>query len=264
MLRNRQRGSSRPMAMVDRIGMRALRLLSAALCLTLAGCLEMEQTITLQADGSGTQAVRMVMPESTFANLKRASQAAKLGGGADPAAVFDKETVARDLGAAGLELVDHVAKRVPGKRSVELTASFGSFAGLQASPLCGSAAEWVLAAGPREGTAKLTLYPQGRQAWLDARAKAEKMPTERDPVTEAFFAKRQEELAGLDLTIRFDLPGDVLVWTRNLDKTGDRQVTARVTAEQIKTPEDLVRRLAPRFEVIFDASGCKLPLVSGQ
>ena len=39
-----------------------------------------------------------------------------------------------------------------------------------------------------------------------------------------------------------------------------REVVARVTAEQIKTPQDLVRRLAPRFEVIFDASACKLPL----
>ena len=38
------------------------------------------------------------------------------------------------------------------------------------------------------------------------------------------------------------------------------EVTARIRAEDIKTPEDLVRRLAPRFEVIFDASGCQLPL----
>ena len=30
--------------------------------------------------------------------------------------------------------------------------------------------------------------------------------------------------------------------------------------DQIQSPDDLVRRLAPRFEVIFDAAGCKLPL----
>ena len=52
----------------------------------------------------------------------------------------------------------------------------------------------------------------------------------------------------------------MLVWTRNLERTGEREVTATITAEQIQTPEDLVRRLAPRFEVIFDATGCKLPL----
>lgn len=41
-------------------------------------------------------------------------------------------------------------------------------------------------------------------------------------------------------------------------KAGDREVTARVTAKQIKTPKDLVRRLAPRYEVIFDVTGTTL------
>ncbi len=141
-----------------------------------------------------------------------------------------------------------------------MEATFKDFATLQKSPLCGSAAEWVLAAGPRAGTAKLTLYPQGKAAWTEARAKAETMPKAVDPVAAGFFRKRQASLAGLDVVVRFQLPGDVLVWTRNLEKTGDREVTARITAADIQTPEDLVRRLAPRFEVIFDATGCKLPL----
>lgn len=46
--------------------------------------------------------------------------------------------------------------------------------------------------------------------------------------------------------------------TRNMAKAGDREVTARVTAKQIKTPKDLVRRLAPRYEVIFDVTGTTL------
>jgi hypothetical protein len=86
------------------------------------------------------------------------------------------------------------------------------------------------------------------------------MNKEPDAVAAAFFRKKREELTGLDLTLRFQLPGDVLLWTANMEKTGDREVTARITAEQIKTPQDLVRRLAPRFEVVFDAKGCKLPL----
>ena len=79
-----------------------------------------------------------------------------------------------------------------------------------------------------------------------------------DPVAEAFFKSRQSQLAGLDIAVRFKLPGNVLVWTRNMEKAGDREVVARITADQIKTPKDLVRRLAPRFEVIFDARGTKL------
>ena len=128
------------------------------------------------------------------------------------------------------------------------------------TPLSGSRAEWTLTAGPKAGTVKLTLYPQGKAAWTEARARAEAMQPGEDPIAEAYFRKKQAELSGLDLVVRFQLPGDVLVYTANMDKTGDREVTARIAAEQIKTPQDLVRRLAPRFEVVFDGAGCKLPL----
>ena len=169
-------------------------------------------------------------------------------------------SVGRELQAAGLTLAEHKAKADGGKRSVDLTATFTSFAMLQKSPLCGSAAEWTLTAGPRPGTAKLTLYPQGKRAWGEARAKAESMQQEIDAVATEFFRKKQEQLTGLDLTLRFRVPGNVLVWTANMEKTGEQEVTARITAAQIKTPAELVRRLAPRFEVVFDAKDCKLPL----
>jgi hypothetical protein len=240
--------------------MRILRALVLVLFPVLGGCLEMDQTVMLSADGSGKQTMRMGIKETTLTEIERASAAAELGGAANPKAVFDKELVGRELAAAGLVLADHTNKQDAGRRVVELSATFPDFATLQKSPLCGSAAEWVLAAGPREGTAKLTLYPQGKAAWIEARAKAEGMQKEVDVVAAEFFRKRQAQLGGLDLTVRFQLPGNVLVWTANMDKTGDREVTARITAEQIKTPQDLVRRLAPRFEVIFDAKGCKLPL----
>ena len=225
-----------------------------------AACLEMEQTIVLAPDGSGRQAVKLAMSENTLADVKRASGAAQLGAAPNPAAIFDKEAVGSELRAAGMELAKHAAKDGGGRRSVDLEATFADFATLQKSPLCGSAAEWVLAEGPRKGTAKLTLYPQGKKAWDDARAKAEAMQGQADVVAQDFFHKRRKALDGLDVTVRFQLPGEVLVWTRNLEKTGDREVTARITGAQIQTPEDLVRRLAPRFEVIFDAKDCKLPL----
>jgi len=228
-----------------------------ALC---SGCLEMEQTVTLAADGSGRQAIVLTIADATLAEIQKVSPAAQLGGAANAAAVFDDELVGGELRQAGLELVRHATRQTPGRRTVDLEASFPDFAALQRSPLCGTGAQWVLAAGPRPGTAKLTLYPQGKSAWTEARAKAEKMDASTDPVAADFFRKRQQSLAGLDVAIRLRLPGDVLVWTRNLDKTGDREVTARITADKLRTPEDLVRWLAPRFEVIFDAKDCKLPL----
>lgn len=240
--------------------MQGLRIALFLLLTVLGGCLELEQTITLDADGSGSQTLRMAMRETTLTEITRASAAAETGGTNDTTALFDKELAARELQEAGFAMTAHKAKTELGKRSVELAATFKDFATLQKSPLCGSAAEWTLTQGPKPGTAKLTLYPQGKQAWVDARAKAEAMQKEPDAVAADFFRKKQEQLTGLDLTLRFRVPGDVLGHTVNLEKTGDREVTARITAEQIKTPQDLVRRLAPRFEVVFDASACKLPI----
>jgi len=241
---------------------RCMRTLQAPFVLALAvlgGCLEVEQTVTLAADGSGRQVVRMTIRDSTVEALERASPATEAGT-SPTKALFDKEQVGRELGAAGLALESHKVERKANRRTVDLAATFPSFAALQKSPLAGSRAEWVLAAGPKPGTAKLTLYPQGKVAWTEARAKAESMQTEADAVAEAFFRKKQLELDGLDLVVRLQVPGDVFVWTANMEKTGPREVTAHITADQIKTPQDLVRRLAPRFEVIFDATGCKLPL----
>ena len=253
-------GSSLPMPMADQRTMLRNIACVSVLFTMLAGCLEVEQTIVLGADGSGRQSVKFAMSRDALADLQRVSGGAQLGTAQNPTAIFDKNAVAAELRTAGMELVRHKATDAGGKRTVDLEATFADFAALGKSPLCGSNAEWVLVAGPREGTAKLTLYPQGKAAWDDARAKAEAMHGAVDAVAQDFFLKKQKALEGLDVTLRFQLPGDVLVWTRNLEKTGDREVTARITGAQIKTPEDLVRRLAPRFEVIFDAKDCKLPL----
>ena len=233
--------------------MREIKALALLSCFALGGCLEIEQTVTLAQDGSGTQSVHMVIRESLLTELARRQPAARLGERGDPLAVFHKEKVSRELVEAGLELSEHKVGRTGGMHTVDLRARFANFTTLQKSPLCGSAAEWQLQKGPKPGLGKLTLYPQGKVAWQQARVKAKAMKGELDPVASAFFKKRQSELAGLDIVIRFKLPGKVLMWTKNMAKTGDNEVTATVTAEQIKTPKDLVRRLAPRYEVIFDA-----------
>jgi hypothetical protein len=246
--------------MADQHAMRRSRVPSCLVFLAAAGCLEVDQTVTLAANGSGRQVLRMTIAETTLAQLERAGAATGATVPDQAKAVFDKDQVARELAAAGLTLEAHRTGRDAKGRSVELAAAFPSFAALQQSPLAGSRAQWVLAPGPKAGTAKLTLYPQGKAAWTEARAKAEAMVATPDAVAEAFFRKRQQELAGLDLVVRFQLPGDVLVWTANMEKTGPREVTARVAAAQLATPQELVRRLAPRFEVIFDATGCSLDL----
>jgi len=110
----------------------------------------------------------------------------------------------------------------------------------------------------------------GRLRRADEAARAQLLATEAarqtviltlvSDVASDYFARRKAQLAGLDVTLRFRLPGKVIEYTRNLELTGEREVTAHVTAEQLRTPEDLVRRLAPRFEVVFDSSACKFPV----
>ncbi|MBL8723986.1 MAG: hypothetical protein JNK49_08065 [Planctomycetes bacterium] len=240
--------------------MNALRGLFLFAGLGLSACLEVEQTVVLQPDGSGSQTVAMRVRESTLEDLQRTSAAAQLGASSNPAVLFDKEVVGAELRSAGLTMLAHVTQKQAGKRSVTVEATFPDFATLQKSPLGGSGVEWVLDKGPKEGTAKLTMYPQGRAAWLEARAKAEQLAVQADPVAMEFFRKRQQQWTGLSIVARFQVPGDVLLWTRTLAKTGPREVTATITPATLQSPEDLVRWLAPRFEVVFDSSGCKLPV----
>lgn len=238
--------------------MRAFYTLALLSCLLLCGCLEIEQTITIKADGSGTQTVKMDLRDNLIKELRQRQPAARLGESGDPTAVFYEQKVRSELTVAGLELKSHKVEQKDGHRKVDLTASFADFETLRKSPLCGSSAEWELVEGPKQGLAKLTLYPQGKIAWQQARARAAKMQDELDPVAEEFFRKRQAQLKGLDIAFRFRVPGKVLVWTKNMEKVSDHEVLARVTSAQIKTPKDLVRRLAPRYELIFDARATKL------
>ena len=228
--------------------------------MSLSACLQMEQTITLGADGSGTHDVTMTLPDSTFADARRAALANRTGTAIDPLALFTRATVAKELAAVRIDLVEHKSEAKGSAHTVAIRTRFPDPAALRQSPLTGSAAEWEFAPGPKAGTVRVTLYPQGKQAWRDARERALAMPDTADEVTREFFARRKAQLAGLDVKIRFRLPGKVLLWTRNLDKTGEQEVTASITAEQIQTPEELVRRLAPRFEVVFDAAGCSFPV----
>ncbi|MFM1871335.1 MAG: hypothetical protein RL398_757 [Planctomycetota bacterium] len=233
--------------------MRVLPKLVLPLLLVLGSCLEMEQSVTIKADGSGTHKVRMTVAEATLGDMQKAGAAAQLGGSANPFAVFDKELVAGELKAAGIELVSHTAERHGRTRVVELEAAFPDFAALGTGPLLGSAVEWVLAPGPQKGTAKLTLYLQGKKAWQEAREKAEQLAAESDPIAMDFFRRRMQQAKGLDLKLRVEVPGEVYVWTKNCKKVDERAIEVRVTPETVATPQDLVRWLSPRFEVIFDA-----------
>ncbi len=223
----------------------------------LTSCLELEQSVTIRADGSGTQKMTLGLTRRVIASLGRSLQARNPLDGVDPLLVFEEELVAEELRERGMVLRSHRTWNARRHRFVELEADFGSLAALKKSPLAGSNAEWLVVPGKGKwrGNLRLIFYPQGRVAWQKARQQVEDLKGQGDAVVQSFFERRRKEMKGLDIALHIEVPGDV-VWTHNLEREGVRKVTARVTEASIQTPEDLIQVLAPRYEVIFDGRGC--------
>jgi hypothetical protein len=225
-------------------------------------CLQLEQTVTIHADGSGIQAMEMTIPERVIEALQQQASAHNpVRRVADVTAVFERRKVEKELAAIGLKLTTHKVAEVRRGRRATLAATFEKLEHLQKSPLGGSHADWVFTKGPVKGTIQLDYYPRGRAAWLNARKKvAELKKKPNDPILQSFFAKQEPQLRGLDVSVTINLPGTVLMAYGDLQETGLKQVRARVQGADIKTPRDLILALAPRYQVVFDGRGCKLPL----
>jgi len=241
--------------------MRPLLLPLVVSALALTSCLEIEDRITLAADGSGTQKFVLRMSEGVLAKLRRSKAAMDASFGAtDPEQLFEKDVVRREFEDAGLELVAHRSFEERRHRCVEIEAKFAGLDGLRASPLSGPHPEWRFVRGAKAGTINVIFYPTGRDSWLRARKQAAELQGELDPTIASFFEKRRAELRDIDLQLELKLPGAVLACSKNLTETGTDAVTARVRAEDIRTPSDLVLALAPRYEVLVDGRQCTFAL----
>lgn len=229
--------------------------------LALTACLEIEQTITLAADGSGRQKVTAAFTDHVLGVLRRSAAAMDASmGAADPQQLFDEERVRAELEEAGLKLEAHRAFEERQRRCVAIEASFRSLDALRRSPLSGSGAEWRFVRGETPGTAHVILYPQGRAAWRNAREQVRQMQEEPDPSVLAWFERQRQALQGLDVELTLRLPGAVLACSANMTKTALDTVAATITADDVRTPADLVQLLAPRYEVLIDARACTFVL----
>jgi hypothetical protein len=225
----------------------------------LGGCFKVEQTITLEADGSGKQSLSLSCGDAILETV-RGSAAAAGQGTADPLRFFDRDAVEKELVAAGLSAGSYEHTRQRGVHEVRIGAAFPALAQLRKSPLLGGAATWVFLAGKRKGDVVLVLYPRGKAAHEEAKERVKALAQQDAEVLRALFEKRKLQIEGLSIKLAIDLPGDVVASSDNWRKTGDRQVTASIGASDVKTIEDLILLMAPRFEVTFDGSKCKLAL----
>ena len=80
-----------------------------------------------------------------------------------------------------------------------------------------------------------------------------------DDLRQEFFVGQKERLRTLDLTFDLELPGAVDYVSRGMEITGANTVRARIRGVDLRNAADVVRAMAPRFEVEFDGSDCELP-----
>ena len=135
------RGFRMPMPTVDPNNMRTQTMLVLLACFVGSGCLEMEQTICIEPDGSGTQKVVLEMTNAALAAVQVAAEASHTGR-ADPQALFDRKAVSGELAEVDLKLLSHETKQLARGRRVSVEVGFDSPGQLRSSPLSGSMAEW--------------------------------------------------------------------------------------------------------------------------
>ncbi|MEZ5966676.1 MAG: hypothetical protein R3F56_22755 [Planctomycetota bacterium] len=234
--------------------MRPLRFLVGAAALLVAGCFEADTTITLHADGSGTQKMRLALGDAALRSLRNAAQVAEASASrVDPLDVYDEKKVRAELSETGVELVSHRVSESERQRCVELAVKFPDLAALRRNPLAGgSRATWQLSGGARPEQVRLVYYPQGIDAWRAARDKARELAREPDEIVRHFVESRLRAVDGLDVALTLELPGDVVAHTANLQLTGPRTVRVQTRASDISSATALLVRLAPRFEVVFE------------
>jgi hypothetical protein len=261
--------SSRASAAADasamRIAVRFVRLSAVlALLLASAGCFELLAEVRFRADGTVQQQVRYGMSERAMKRFEKFLRAAPVPGrtGLRPETVFDEEAIRAEVEEAGGEVVAFSRPEVEvndakaamgGKmRRAHVTAEFPDLATFSASPLLGTRAEWFFLEG-EPGQVRLVCYPLGRDAWQRARFDAHRLESEGDTLQSQVFESRKAELEGLVLKCAIGVPGRVVAASKGLFVPTHRGgVIAGIDVEAIKTPADLVRAMAPRWEIVFE------------
>lgn len=238
---------------------RITTLLGALLPFVLAGCLEVEETVKLSADGSGSQSLTMQCSETIVQTVER-SAAAAAPGQADPLLLFKKEEVEKELGALGLVVKSYSHERKRGTHEVAIEVAFPGPAQLAKSPLLGGDSTWTFLKGSAKDQIELVVYPRGKAAHEDGKKRLEALAGQDANVLQGFFDKRKQQLANLSVKFVVEVPGDIVACSANWKKTAPRQMTATVGEADLRTLQDLISLLAPRFSVTFDGRGCTIPV----
>lgn len=217
------------------------------LLLATAGCIKLDQTLTLNQDGSGNLAIRYGMSEQTIAQLEAMEQMSRsMGEGIDMEQdspfEFDEETLRREFEAekpAGVELVSVRSEVVDGWKYVALEIAFEDVRALKKTKIF-------------EGSQlSISRNDDGSYTLL------QKSAGEQD--VDAGDPRMQQQLAamfaGLRIANAVIVPGDII-------ETNATSVDGRRAAWVFAIDEDpdvIAKLQQTDLRVVFSGDGVKLP-----
>ncbi len=237
--------------------------LALGMCALLSACFEMEVEVKISADGSGRQELTIGMTDLATNTLRQSAIALNAAGDrADPMEIYQRSKAEKLLTEQGLVMSEYRTYRERRRDFVQIAADFKALSQLNGAGVLGAQAEWYMLPGRNDGGIRLLFFPRGHEAWMAALEQAKKTPSlaEMGLVERQYFERQQERMGSFMVKLKLELPGSVDYCSSNLEQTGARRVEMQVNAGDIDNPADLIKAMAPRFEVEFDGSGCEIAL----
>ena len=223
-------------------------LLALILTLAFTGCVRVEQTLKLNADGSGSLTMRQGIAEKDLAQMEALARAQLEEEGITNAAalnpfVFDEAEVRRDFEAyreEGVTLEDIRSETVDGWRYLQIQLGFASLEALGRTEFLS------------DRRIRLTRLKNGNYELVQESMMVE----EPDPATADMTA---EMMADFRAVLRVEVPGAVV------ETNADQQDGARVSwmFDLARDPRALERIRTMEFRVVFAGEGLKLPDYAG-
>lgn len=221
--------------------------------LALAGCIKVDQTLTLNADGSGTLAMRYGMPEQAIAQLQAIQQMAAQGGEGlevqqEAPFDFEPEQVRADFEASkpeGVELTALSSEVVDGWKYIDLTLAFDDIGALKRTEMF------------EKSNLSIEPTPDGNYRITQRGGGDTELPG-----GEAADAQLMQQmaamLAGFRIAQTVVVPGDII-------ETNAPQVDGRRASWVFDIAQDpnVIQTIADtNLELVFDGDGVALPTLA--
>lgn len=240
--------------------MRTLRWLwLLALALSVSSCIKVDQTLTLEDDGSGTLDIRYGMSEQTISQLETMEQMGQAMGdnagtdlGMDTETPFDFDFDEEDVRERfesepikGVELVSTNAETIDGWRYMNLKVRFDSLAALAKTDLF------------EDSEISLTRDAEGHYVLRQRSGDAEPMPSDdsaEDPMQTQMMQQMAAMFAGMRIANRVSVPTEII-------ETNATEVEGRTASWVFDIDEDptvLSKLEHLDMRVVFSSTGASI------